>query len=195
MSGLSTTSNAEVKDNRQKIADLRKKHQPVFDALGVSDAIFIPKLAYRPKAEGNVQLEDMHLAFFPGELNKGKDIYTEFANFDYEPQDPERALYRWRFNPHWETEYPKTEKHPQSGYRYLIPVSELIKIEHDASKGATSFALDDETQLAKDFDIPDPDTDLPLSQCTIRDLYAVLHNKPVSTKKWLNDIINPSKPK
>lgn len=181
MSGLSTTNTNEVKDNRQKIADLRMKHQPVFDKLGIPDALFIPKLAYRPKIESGEQLDELHLAFFPSELTKGKDIYTEFASFEYEPQDPERTLYRWRFNPQWETEYPKTEKHPVSGYRYLIPVAELIKMGEEPV-----------VEVSKDFELPDPDTDTPLSQCTIRDLYAVMHNKPVSNKKWLNDIIkNP----
>jgi len=193
MSGLSTT-NTEVKDNRQKIADLRKKHQPVFEALGIPDALFIPKLAYRPKTEDGTTLEELHLAFFPSELGKGKDIYTEFANFDYEPQDPERTLYRWRFNEQWENEYPKTEKHSQSGHRYLIPVAELIKVDGEKA-GALGKPGTSQEDISKDFEIPDPDVDLPLSNCTIRDLYAVLHNKPVSTKSWLNNIINTSNQK
>jgi hypothetical protein len=36
----------------------------------------------------------------------------------------------------------------------------------------------------------DPDLDAPLSQITMRDLAAIMLKKPVSNKKWLNDIIN-----
>jgi hypothetical protein len=32
--------------------------------------------------------------------------------------------------------------------------------------------------------------DAPLDQVTIRDLAAIMLKKPVSNKKWLNDIIN-----
>ena len=38
--------------------------------------------------------------------------------------------------------------------------------------------------------MPDPSTDPPLNEMTIRDLAAIMLKKPVSNKKWLNDIIN-----
>jgi hypothetical protein len=34
------------------------------------------------------------------------------------------------------------------------------------------------------------DKDSPIQDITIRDLYAILHNKPVSFKPWLNDLIH-----
>ena len=37
--------------------------------------------------------------------------------------------------------------------------------------------------------MPDPDQDLPIDQLTIRDLAAILTGKPVSMKKWLNQIV------
>ena len=45
-------------------------------------------------------------------------------------------------------------------------------------------------ELFPDFDeIMDPNTDAPLSSLTIRDLAAIMLKKPVSQKKWLNDLI------
>ena len=60
--------------------------------------------------------------------------------------------------------------------RYIIPVDELIacKLEED---------------ILDEFDMPDPDQDLPIDQLTIRDLAAILTGKPVSMKKWLNEIV------
>ena len=33
------------------------------------------------------------LAFFPSELEKEEDIYTEFVSIDYDSEDPKRTLY------------------------------------------------------------------------------------------------------
>jgi len=35
----------------------------------------------------------------------------------------------------------------------------------------------------------DPDQDCPIDQMNIRDLAAILLKKPVSKKKWLNDLV------
>jgi hypothetical protein len=41
-----------------------------------------------------------------------------------------------------------------------------------------------------DFDeILDPAQDAPVDQLTIRDLAAILWKKPISSKKWLNDLM------
>ena len=99
-----------------------------------------------------------------------------------DPEDPTRTLYKWRFNPHYEEEYEKTEPAANGHFRYLIPVSELIKIEIEQPEPVNEFP---------DFDeIMDPDTDAPIGQLTIRDLAAIMLKRPVSQKKWLNDIIN-----
>jgi hypothetical protein len=127
-------------------------------------------------------MSEQHIGFFLSELKKGKDIYTEFTSIDLDPEDPTRTLYKWRFNPHYEEEYEKTEPAANGHFRYLVPVSELIKIEMEQAVEVSEFP---------DFDeIMDPDLDAPLSQITMRDLAAIMLKKPVSNKKWLNDIIN-----
>ena len=41
----------------------------------------------------------------------------------------------------------------------------------------------------KEFNLTDPDEDMPMDQMTMRDLAALLLKKPVSKKKCLNEII------
>jgi hypothetical protein len=62
---------------------------------------------------------------------------------------------------------------------FLVPFSEFEAV-------TTKPTILDENE----FDIPNPDLDSPLDQITLRDLAAILLQKPVSHKKWLNDLIN-----
>jgi hypothetical protein len=111
------------------------------------------------------------------------DIYTEFTSIDLDPEDPKRVLYKWRFNPHYEEEYAKTEPAANGHYRYLVPVSELMKIEFEQETPT-------QNSLFPNFDaIIDPDQDAPLNNITLRDLAAIILQKPVSQKQWLNEII------
>jgi hypothetical protein len=115
------------------------------------------------------------LYLFPGELKSEKDIYIEKVSKEYEPEDPERTLYKWKYNPHYRDEYETKQIGPTNDACYIVPFNELIKVE-----------LNNE---ADEFDIPDPTEDLPISELTIRDLTAILTSKPVSLKPWLNKII------
>ena len=101
---------------------------------------------------------------------------------------PQRKLYKWRYNPHFNEEYDKTEPNPISGHvRYLVPIEELVIIEKPKAE------VEKEVEL-REFDLPDPEDDLPLDQMTIRDLAAIILREPCSRKPWLNSIINNSKP-
>ena len=164
-----------TEERKLRISDLRDHHQPVLDALGVGSALFFPKMAYRPKGK-----DDLCLSFFPSELKRGSDVYTEFVSREYEAEDPERTLWKWRVNPHWEEEYEQTaDLQP----RILIPVNELIKIT-PPKKGEIVQQKD----IFEDgFDIGGDD--VPLSEMTLKDLAAILLRIPVSNKKWLNDLL------
>jgi hypothetical protein len=128
-------------------------------------------------------MSEQHIGFFQSEVKKGMDIYTEFTSIDLDPEDPKRVLYKWRFNPHYEEEYAKTEPAANGHYRYLVPVSELMKIEFEQETPT-------QNSLFPNFDaIIDPDQDAPLNNITLRDLAAIILQKPVSQKQWLNEII------
>lgn len=177
---MSLSTKVTTGNRQEKTDELIKHHEWKFKLLQDDSPLFIPKCAYIPKG-----MSELHIGFFASELKKGRDIYTEFTSIDLDPEDPNRNLYKWRFNPHYDEEYERTEPAANGHFRYLIPVSELIKVEFDQQE------LNNETSLFPDFDeIMDPDNDAPLSQLTIRDLAALLLKKPVSQKKWLNDIIH-----
>jgi hypothetical protein len=165
--------------NRQeKTEELLQHHTWKFKMIQEENPLFIPKCAYIPKG-----MSEQHIGFFQSEVKKGMDIYTEFTSIDLDPEDPKRVLYKWRFNPHYEEEYSKTEPAANGHYRYLVPVSELMKIEFEQETPT-------QNSLFPNFDaIIDPDQDAPLNNITLRDLAAIILQKPVSQKQWLNEII------
>lgn len=166
---------------KDKVAELIVHHADLFKAIDVENPLYIPKCAYIPHDK-----DTLHMGFFPNELQKSEDIYTEFVSMSIEPEDPERILYVWKYNPYYEEEYELTTSKSSSYERYLIPVSELIKVEpikHDTTADSNSDFPDFDNNMM------DPDNDEPLARMTIKDLAAILLKKPVSDKKWLNKII------
>jgi len=168
----------ESTGRKEKTVELIKFHADIFEANHIENPLFIPKCAYKPYDK-----DSLHMGFFPNELQKGEDIYTEFVSMDLDPEDPERTLYKWRYNPHFEEEYELAASKSSTYERYLIPVSELIKVEFPKR-----LPEDDQTSFPN-FDLMDPENDEPIARMTIKDLAAILLKKPVSDKKWLNKII------
>lgn len=135
-------------ERKKKVNELRQQHEDYFNSNELSDAAYIPKMAYRPPGK-----DDLHISFFPSELERNGDIYTEFVSIDYNAEDPKRTLYLYRYNPHWKDEYELVES--SSGFqRHLVPVSEL-KVVSDAvarhGKNTIFESLDDIANL------PNPD--------------------------------------
>lgn len=181
--GLSTKNAgaSSVMDKKTKIANLREKHEHLFQLEGVgASAKFIPKMAYIPRGS-----DDRVIALFPSEIKGGEDIYTEFVSSEYDPEDPERRLWKWPFNSHWEEEYQTTEPHHKTGHvRYLIPVDELL----DVAQSHQHSVVEDDAKEDQ-FPMPDANDDAPINQLTIRDKAAIDWKLPVSRKPWLNDLI------
>ena len=205
----------DVSGRRGTISDLREKHLKLLQAENIEGKDkFIPKMAYIPKAG-----EDRVISFFLSELLGGQDIYTEFVSKELIPEDSERTLWKWPYNPQFETEYEKSEPHPATGHcRYLIPIAELINVADEqagvieqhpvkpkASPKKKSLRTLDEGEPQMKMEIPDDvptpeeveanephmhlDDDSPLSEMTIRDQVAITWIEPVSKKQWLNDLI------
>lgn len=178
---MSITTGETIEEKREKIRKLREFHQKTFDDLGIPNAIFIPKMAYRP-----IGKSEIHIGFFANEINKGEDVFVEFCSKENIPEDPDRKLYKWKYNPHFHEEYDKTEPNAISGHvRYLVPIEELILIKDNKVVEQT---------FQPEFNLPDAETDLPLDQMTMRDFAAIILREPISRKEWLNKLIEQSRP-
>lgn len=170
---MNTESNVDKKvDKAKRILELRKYHQPVFEALGISNALYLPKMFYKPTGK-----DQLHVSFFISELSKGRDIYTEMVDRDFISEDDKRTLYKWEFNMYWDSEYEKTTSNP---VRVLIPISDLKIV--DPKKVIVNRAEDD-------FDNGCDDDDCELNSMTIRDLATILWKIPVSKRQWLNNLV------
>ena len=149
-------------ERKKRVSDLRQLHENYFQTEGKINALYIPKMAYRPSGK-----DELHVSFFPSELEKEEDIYTEFVSIDYVSEDPKRSLYLLHYNPHWKSEYELITSN--SGFqRHLIPVSELkvinditsksINISYSDTGKAVSSGIKQTTTL---FDLPNPDGNSP----------------------------------
>ena len=179
--GISTKKDKEesterAPTKREKIQSLMEKHKPLFEKEGVSKPKFIPRMAYKHEGE-------LIVGFYPKEIYGEQDIYTEFCSRDYEPEDSQRRLWKWVYNADYEDEYKASEPHPTTGdVRYFVPVDELIDVAelYKDTQGQTQLEFDD---LNNDV------SDVPYDAMTMRDYAAIKWRKPVSYKKWLNELI------
>lgn len=177
---MSIKTSEKPLDRRARTLELREFHQETFDALGIPDAFYVPTMAYKP-----VGKESKHFSLFPSQLKKKEDIYVEFVSKEMECEDPTRTLYKWKFNPFWSEEYEEVASDkPEVSERYLVPVAELIKITAPEKQNVAK-----QIEFTGFDEIMDPDMDAPLDQLTVRDLAAIMLKKPVSQKKWLNELL------
>ncbi len=160
-------------ERKAKVKELNKTHQKYFDENNLTDALYIPKMAYRPPGK-----DELHVSFFPSELEKEKDVYTEFVSIDYESEDPKRTLYLHRHNEHWRQEYELVES--KSGYqRHLIPVSELVVV-RDITDNAAKV-IEDFANLANPDDKKEP---------TVKDVLGEINASLQAINKTMYHILN-----
>ena len=142
-------------ERKEKVAKLREEHEDYFQKSGNINALYIPKMAYRPSGK-----DELHVSFFPSELGKEKNIYTEFVSIDYESEDPKRTLYLIKHNPHWKEEYELITS--SSGFeRHIIPVSELKVINDIVSRKGkiTTKSMEVAEKIFNNMKIPNPETE------------------------------------
>jgi len=185
---MSTTFSNPTKE--EKAAKSSEIQQYWKNLLGVNhkNSYIIPKFVYTP--QGNVEKA---IRCFASEMNKG-DILVELVDSNYDPINKERCLYilhqRKDFAEHYEaTTYDSfivpvsemfvfvTEKHIQP-LQTVAPAIERIDLDSPKPKLGEMVFISEKVK-----------SDEPFSALTIRDLYSVLHNKPVSNKRWLNELI------
>jgi hypothetical protein len=142
-------------ERKQRVSTLKEEHEDYFQTEGKVNALYIPKMAYRPSGK-----DELYVSFFPSELENEADIYTEFVSIDYESEDPKRTLYLSPHNPHWKAEYEIVTS--KSGFvRHFIPVSELKIINDVTSRnlksGNITTKMVDKEISSSIFELTDPD--------------------------------------
>lgn len=177
-------------------------HQALLDSIGASTASFYSKMAFMPTAVG---LTEKCIGFFESEISKGVDVYVEFGNKEMLPEEvpgfPFRCLLKWRYNPHYKEEYTPSDPNGTTGHvRYFVPISELIIVTKPevqmlrtiTSPTTTVPAVSEERESKVDelAMVPPNNTDVPFSEMTLRDYAAIHLGKPISNRKWLNDLIS-----
>lgn len=162
---------------KTKVAKLREEHEDYFQTEGKINALYIPKMAYRPTGK-----DDLHVSFFPSELEKSEDIYTEFVSIDYESEDPKRTLYLHKYNPHWKDEYEMITS--SSGFqRHIIPVSEL-KVINDVTSRSGSQIIDFANP-----NLPNPDENMVSNDSKLIDKLEDINQSIITLTKVINKLI------
>lgn len=193
-------------------AEYRAFWQPLFDHMGLTNPQFGAKLCYMGREFSTDGSRIPGVRFFPNELNNGVDYYTELFDWDQNRYDPaNRTLYRLKHDPDWQSKPQKyieafSEKLPTSTFAVRLSDFEIVNITDAkaltpeikkavvAEKVPALFSevdmLDIESEMTEMFSDKE---DNHYSSMTIRDLYCMLQNVPMSNKKWLNQLISKGK--
>ena len=154
----------------------------------------VDKKSFRIKSIFTNSKGEPCVSIFANEFNKEYGFYIELVNSDNTPLDSKRTVYRIPDNPMFLGEYEVTEKNA-----YMVPCSELKAVNPVAAaiSGNTSVLPNVKStpgyMKSEPFSIAENE-DIPYTEMTIRDFYAIYHNKPVSKRNWLNKLIqNTSK--
>ncbi len=170
---------AEVRITRKdKVANLRKHHEPLFEALKIPNAYFDSK-ARNAKLPGTIGA----VGFFESQLKDSEDIYFEINDFSQKVIDPKRTLYKLKANPHFSSEPEKYQyiADTPAGPQYYVAMNHFEEVRYPGIKDPVI-----EVREITDWG------DIHLDNLTARD-WACIHLKvPQSNHKWLDDLIKQS---
>ena len=124
-----------------------------------------------------------------------------------------RPLFKYKYNPYYSEEYElKISTNSKGGEysAYIVPMSELVCVNKGSKEIPYNIYEKEREQKPKeqiklslfpdfeqefgakkesDFDLT-KENDLSFTDITVKDFAAIMWKKPVSDKKWLNDLIN-----
>jgi hypothetical protein len=164
----------------------------------IGDPLFTTRLVFYPKEWKG---EKQGITLFRDELPKeGEVLYIELTNNEmgtsvYTPYGIEkgvRCLYKLEHNVNAETEYDafdRVSKSTNTPYKVIGVSIEQLTL---CSERLLKHNVEEKKEISKNLldsiaiaDLPD----LQFSSMTMRDFYCILHNIPMTTKMWLNDLI------
>lgn len=175
---LNRSGTLTAAQKKEKVENTRLYHKPVLDHMNVADKDFNVKVAF---THSGVKV----VGIFPSEFNKQKGFYFEFVDSKLDPTDPERKLWKIPYRENYEDVYNLL----QTG-SYAVPLSDIEEV--IIKKNIPNFNMNfNNDSFANPFDtnVEEEKDDDHTSKMTIRDLAAILWQRPVSRKKWLNELV------
>lgn len=207
-------------NRKEKEREFYNYHLEKFNNLKITEPLFVVKTAFFQKGKygKHFQLfeselkrgEDIYIEFI--EIvrdNSGNDV-------NITPANENRDLFKFKYNPYFFEEYETKEGNNTKGESYtafVIPLSELLYVldngdeinyslyekrkeekknnedKEPKSQSSLSIFPDFEEKELKITDMLKPSDDA-VSNMTIKDFAAILWKKPISSKEWLNNLIN-----
>jgi len=173
----------EVTDvKRQKeinTSEVKAFNNKKLSADGITGAYVVPKFRHAKKGypEG-----PKYISPYGNELER-KNFYVELTDDLHKPLVTEsinRVLYKVPYHSDYALRYERhsaDEGKPDVRSRFLVPVTDLQK--YDATDKPSSEV---EVKSSERLDVN-------ISELTVRDFAALLHRRPVSTKEWVNKLI------
>lgn len=157
-------------EKKRKIAEAREFHAELLQSHGARDMDFNLKLPWFDKGVKIVGI-------FPTEFIKPQGFFLEFADSKLDPMDEKRTVYKIGPIENYENIY-----NLLSSGSYAVPIEDLQEVKAVKPEQAQKFKVN--------FDTLEEVKDDNISNLTITDFAAIMWMKPVSTKSWLNNLIN-----
>lgn len=158
-------------EKAKKIEMHRKFHAKLLDQFSIPEKDFNVKSVF---SNGNTKV----VGLFPNEFTKEKGFYFELIDSNLDPIDPKRRVYRMLPRDNFADIYNLTKIGT-----YSVPLDELELVPTIAvEKIKENYAFEVERSREDD--------DESVDRLTIRDLAAILWQKEVSGKSWLNSLIS-----
>lgn len=208
-----------TEERKRKKKELFALYEAYFEAQGIDNPYFVPK-PIRKEGAGEQYLAAAFFENELNVIQKTGEVYVENIDYrDMSRMDKDKyTLYKWTYNPYWKDPsegYEAIEITSKSGdkfTKYAIPIEEFsivgegkaywesfqnkaeelplfdmssisgVKPKHEPISQSQAFT---KTELPADEGM-----DTLVSNLTARDLYALVHRKPVSSIPGINEFIN-----
>lgn len=195
-------------------AEHRPFWEPLFKELNIKNPKWNSKLCYVSNEFSNDGSKEMAVSFWEHELEKDNDLYCELYNWSSAYyHDDKRVLYKLKHNPNWYNEpekYVRRTNVKTDKPSYAFKLSDLEVINESAMDSLTpelnngspilgtinASLFDTLTAQVDPFNEESYDEifkekeDNHYTSMTVRDIYCMIQNVPMSNKTWLNQLIS-----
>lgn len=209
-----------TEERKEKKKSLYSLYEPYFKAQGIESPYFVPKPIRKegspnPYMAAAFFENELNVIRKTGEVYVENIDWRDMSR-----QDDKYILYKWTYNPYWNDEsegYEKiviTSRSGETFTKYAIPLEEFTVVgqgleywesfkEQPAQESLPLFdmssisgvkpkhePIDQSLAFGNVEELPVEGMDTKLSNLTARDLYALVHRRPISSVPEINEFIN-----